>query len=200
MNAISPLERVARRERWLHFVIASALLLVLSLILDLLLAVREPDTSIEQFDWYRLVRVLGYLPTWIVVAIVLALVDLGRSRVRPWHLLVIVPAIAGLIVEILKPIVGRVRPRDSAGMEFNWLWNESQLPLSTASSHAAVAFGAALVLARLAPGSGWIALPLAGACAITRLVLGAHYLSDVVLAALIAWAITELFLPRRLWR
>jgi membrane-associated phospholipid phosphatase len=60
------------------------------------------------------------------------------------------------------------------------------------SSHAAVAFGGAFMLLRLFPGAGIIALLGATGCATTRILLGAHYLSDVLVAAALGLLASEL--------
>jgi undecaprenyl-diphosphatase len=53
------------------------------------------------------------------------------------------------------------------------------------SSHALVAFAGAAALARLFPRATPIWYALAVGCGITRLLSGAHFLSDVVVGALI---------------
>src|SRR5260370_30463795 len=75
-------------------------------------------------------------------------------------------------------------------------------PFSTAklglpSSEAAVAFAAAAMLARLFPESRVLWYGLALGCALTRVASGAHFLSDVALAALVGYVVTLTFSPRR---
>ena len=55
------------------------------------------------------------------------------------------------------------------------------------SSHALVAFGAAAVLSRIYPRARIIWWGLAWGCGLSRVAAGAHFLSDVVAAAVIGW-------------
>jgi membrane-associated phospholipid phosphatase len=58
-----------------------------------------------------------------------------------------------------------------------------------------VAFGAAFMLAYLFPRARWVWFALAAGCGITRVLARAHFVSDVVVAAVAALATTAL-----LWR
>jgi membrane-associated phospholipid phosphatase len=51
-----------------------------------------------------------------------------------------------------------------------------------------VAFGAAFALWRWSPAAGAAALALALGCSATRLLSGAHFVSDVYAAAVLSWA------------
>jgi membrane-associated phospholipid phosphatase len=77
-------------------------------------------------------------------------------------------------------------------------WDErtwSGAGLAFPSSHAAVAFGGAAILARLYPRARWVGYTLAVGCAATRVLARAHFLSDVVFAAglgwFVAWGLTR---------
>ena len=63
------------------------------------------------------------------------------------------------------------------------------------SSHAAVAFGGAWMLAALYPRAAPIALALAAGCALTRVLEGDHWLSDVVAAGALGWAVARACRP-----
>jgi len=78
----------------------------------------------------------------------------------------------------------------------------SDHPFSTAqlglpSSEAAVAFAAAAALARLFPETGLLWYALAAGCALTRVASGAHFTSDVVLAAFVGYAVVWILWRRR---
>ena len=146
-------------------------------------------------DWARLLRVMGFLPTWFVAALALYLHasadDPAAARQRSWYL-ALTPAAAGLIGEILKLLLRRERPEVHGGLYGFRAW--SDLPLSTAglawpSSHAIVAFGAATALARLFPRARWVWYVLAAGCAATRVLSRAHFLSDAALGALMGWCV-----------
>src|SRR5262245_63715529 len=73
------------------------------------------------------------------------------------------------------------------------------------SGHATTAFAMAAALASAAPGRRRIWLAIAGAIGASRVLLNAHFLSDVVGGAIIGWWgghlgqwLTDRFLPRRL--
>jgi membrane-associated phospholipid phosphatase len=174
------------------------------------LRVADPD-RLDRRDWVRVVRVMGYAPLWLGVAIVLWRADARRFAFgkRPAHLadrysravlLLLSVAVAGLLAEGVKLATRRLRPAETAdwpGYTVDWPAAEpwSSAGLGLASSHAAVAFAAALMLARLHPGLRRPLFALAVGCAWQRVAVGAHYLSDVVVAALIAAAVVA-----ALWR
>ena len=91
-------------------------------------------------------------------------------------------ATATLVVWGLKAIVGRARP---ALWEAQWYWGSS-FPSGHTLSTAAFATAAALCVARIWPRAGSLAMALAllwtGSVAISRLVLGVHWPSDVLAA------------------
>ena len=89
---------------------------------------------------------------------------------------------ATLVVWSVKAIVGRARP---ALWEAQWYWGSS-FPSGHTLSTAAFATAAALCVARIWPRAGTLAMALAvlwtGAVALSRLVLGVHWPSDVLAA------------------
>jgi membrane-associated phospholipid phosphatase len=148
--------------------------------------------DVYQEDWGRLLRVIGFVPTWLLAAAALALHDatpLRRLHRARAGLLVLAPALAGGVAELVKLAVRRLRPGELGEYVFR-PWTErtwSTGGLGLASSHAAVAFGAATVLARIFPRARAVWWALAWGCAFTRVAAGAHFLSDVVAAAVIGW-------------
>jgi membrane-associated phospholipid phosphatase len=158
---------------------------------------RERLPAIEAFDWYRLFRVCGYLPAWLAIGGALLL------HQRPWRsasfrpgqwagaLIIVAAALAGGIAEALRPLVGRLRPFQTDGVHrYHGLPDDPAMSASFggASSHVAVAFGAACMLAFLWPRAGIVALIMATGCAWTRVISGAHFASDAVAGALIGYA------------
>lgn len=89
---------------------------------------------------------------------------------------------ATLVVWGMKAIVGRARP---ALWEAQWYWGSS-FPSGHTLSTAAFATAAALCVARIWPRAGTLAMTLAvlwtGLVAVSRLVLGVHWPSDVLAA------------------
>jgi membrane-associated phospholipid phosphatase len=156
------------------------------------------DPRVNDREWGRLLRSAGYVPTWMLgaVALLLASARAGHGRAGRWRagVLLVAPALAGGVAELLKLAVRRQRPgADSPAYLFRpydvELWSTKGLGL--ASSHTAVAFGAAAVLARCFPGTAPVWYLLAVGCAATRVLAGAHYLSDTVAAAALGWLVAE---------
>jgi membrane-associated phospholipid phosphatase len=150
--------------------------------------------------WGRMLRVLGYAPTWAIAALGLVLRDRGRpprtslrKASRRGLLLFGCVCIAGLVAEGLKLVFRRERPGLTGGMHAFRAWSDQ--PFSTAqlglpSSEGAVAFAAAAVLARLYPEGAILWWSLAIGCGLTRVAASAHFMSDIVFAALVGYAVT----------
>lgn len=145
-------------------------------------------------DWHRLLRIAGYFPTWILLAVVLWRQLGTHARVGNWHpsIILLAPiALTAALSEILKIISKRFRPEILDGY-YGWRsWADS--PLSTGgiglpSGHAATALAAAFILCRLYPRSTPVWLLLGFGCAATRVIAGAHFITDVYLSAIIAYA------------
>lgn len=89
---------------------------------------------------------------------------------------------AALVVWGMKAIVGRARP---ALWEAQWYWGSS-FPSGHSLNTAALSTAAALCLARIWPRAGSLGMVLAvvwtGLVAVSRLVLGVHWPSDVLAA------------------
>ncbi len=190
----SPARRVLVRN------LAIAIVLVgLSLLADGWVAEHVRFGRVYETDWGRMLRNFGYLPFWMLAAIALALHDRGR---RDWWrrgaLLLAAPAVAGIVGELLKITVRRMRPPDVGSAYAFRAFSDHPLSsrgLGFPSSHAVVAFGAAAILSRMFPRARVVWYAAAVGCAVSRLLAHAHYLSDVVAAALIGIAVAAL-----LWR
>lgn len=202
--------RVRRRTEWVGGLALFGLGLVLAHLLDgpvyhLLLADKE---SVESADWYQLLRQIGYLPTWIVVALAMWLASGDRaSGDRAWGdralaagrgvRVVLAAVLAGLVAEVVKRLLGRERPDEGRYVFKPFLSGfADDSNLGFPSSHVAVAVGGCLALARVYPGTLWLMLSLGCGCALTRLLSGAHFLSDCVGGGLVAWVFARLLIPR----
>lgn len=148
------------------------------------------EARLERRDWYRLLRIVGYLPTWIVISAVLALGPGAALRARAW-LPAASAALSGLAAELLKLVIGRQRPLPDGTYAFKPFLSGfiDGSNLGMPSSHAAVAFGGAFALARLYPRTAPVALACALGCGLTRLLGADHFATDVYVAAGLAYAI-----------
>lgn len=155
------------------------------------------DPKVYERDWGRLLRIMGFLGTWVALAVAVALhegtdpVRRAIAKRRAW-LLFASAALGGAVAEAGKLLLRRERPavhdglygfRDFADRTF------STAGLALPSSHVLVAFGGAAMLARLYPRARWVGYTLAIGCAASRVMARAHFLSDVVLAAGLGWIV-----------
>lgn len=159
----------------------------------------------EREDWHRLLRVMGYVPTWIIVAVNFALIDWPKVRRMGWFramwrpgMLLLAVFLSGALAEIMKVLIRRERPGMHDGAYVMRSLFEDPFysgGLSSPSSHTAVAFAAGFMMVHLIPRAGWLWLVLAAGCAMTRVMAQAHFVSDTYLAAVMSWAVVHL-----LWR
>lgn len=154
--------------------------------------------AIYDKDLGRLLRIAGFLPTWGLAALVIGLADRAQIPPLPWRgwrrgaAVLLAPLVAGAVAEVLKVLLRRERPLDHAGAYVFRPWSDR--PFSTAglglpSSHTLVAFGAAAVLGELYPRTRWVWYALAAGCGVSRVLAQAHFLSDVVVAAVVGTVI-----------
>ena len=156
-------------------------------------------------DAHRLFRVMGFVPTWILAAVLLGMIDWPDVRKMGWFramwrpgLLMLAVLAAGLVSEVLKILIRRERPEVNDGGYGLRSWLEGPFHtggLATPSSHAAIAFAAAFMMCHLVPQGRWLWLALAAGCAVTRVLAQAHFVCDVYLSAVVSYMIVHL-----LWR
>ena len=149
------------------------------------------DPEVYEHDRGRLLRVIGYYPLWIAMGLALWLQARDRRRAL---LLGLVPGIGGLAAEVFKLLLRRERPGPHDGEYF--FRSFAERPFSTSglalpSSHALVAFSGAFILCKLYPRAWPVWVALGAGCALTRVQAHAHFLSDVVTAAVAAWMVVE---------
>jgi membrane-associated phospholipid phosphatase len=181
----------------------SALLLVASLLADRWVFRRVAVPDVYGSDLGRLLRVAGYLPTWLLGAAAFMLHDRARRPAPvggPWRrgaLLALAPVLGGLGAEGLKLLLRRERPGAHDGA---WVFRPFlERPFDTGglglpSSHAMVAFAGASMAAALLPRTAPVWLLWAAGCAATRVLTQAHFTSDVVVAGIAGALVTQLLL------
>lgn len=157
--------------------------------------------ALEASGWYWALRNVGDIRyAWFPLAIVLVLVDLRRRSegmkavMRRGVFVLLCTGLSGGLAELLKPIVGRYKPENTEGWyrlaplrERLTEWHD----LGVASSHAAVAFAGAFALSAILPRGAPLFVAAAVGCALTRLLAGQHFLSDVYVAVLIAYLVAR---------
>ena len=105
-------------------------------------------------------------------------------------------ASSGILVNILKIVIGRGRPRmvesegDFVFAPFTVDSDFASLP----SGHANTVFVVATALVALLPARRWALWTIATCLALTRVLVGAHFLADVVVGALLGIVTTRLWL------
>lgn len=211
----SPLTPVAIEERRFRWSAAGmAVVAIVGFFALLLLDQRlyhlfrvEDKAALERHSLYQLFRQVGYWPTWIAIGMAVGFHDAWRRAKRPPDVrpvertlpLLIGPGTAGLAAELLKIVLRRERP-DELGLAHFRPWSVDTFSgsgLGMPSSHAAVAFGAAFAVARVFPGAVPVVFVLALGCGVTRLLAGAHFATDVYVAAVVAYGLVSL--QSRLW-
>jgi len=184
--------------------LASALLFALACALDGWAYQHLRVDDVYGKDWGRLLRIAGFLPTWMLGSFALILHDHGATSPAPrrfwWRgmLLTVAPIASGLTCELLKIVLRRERPNLHDGTYY-WRsfadhpWSTGNIGLP--SSHTMVAFAGAGMASYLFPRTWPAWMLLAAGCAFTRVAAQAHFLSDVTLAAA-----AGLFVARLIWR
>ena len=177
----------SERSRWIRFLIIAVVAIACAHLLDATAWRSARLLSVNDKDWGRLLRSMGYLPTWGVIALGFWLQqhDHPRRTKHAWAL-VLGPALGGSLAELLKLTIRRLRPNPDL---FEYAFRPfADGPLSNRgmgmpSSHTLVAFAGAAVLAQLYPRARWLWYTLAAGCAATRVLAMGHFLSDTVVAA-----------------
>lgn len=193
-------------RRWVRPAAAAVALFVLALLADGWVFHHFTRTDLYDRGWARMFRMAGYFPLWAVVGLAIVLQDWAprtlqtlSTRARRGLLLFWSTALGGIVAELLKIVIRRERPGPNDG---DWVFRAwSDRPFGTAqlglpSSEAAVAFAAAAMLARLFPRGRELWYALALTCTLTRVVSGAHFLSDVVLAAIVGYLVSVILWQR----
>jgi undecaprenyl-diphosphatase len=160
-------------------------------------------TDFGQGGWF-----LIPIGSFIVLAALLATPAAGRignlvivSLIVRLEFIFLAVALPGLTVTIVKRLIGRVRPSDLGPFAYMpWSWQPAYA--SMPSGHATTAYAAAIAIGavwRRARIPMWI---FAAVIALSRVVITAHYVSDVIAAAFVgafgAILVRNWFAARRL--
>lgn len=189
-----------------RFLVAAIVAVVLAHLLDGWAYTHLVHKTFAETDLGRLLRIQGFLPTWILVGAALVLHDWPRrieaGAAAAWRrgaLLVGSATLGGGVAEVVKILIRRLRPGAGAGEYLFRPWAErtfSTSGLGMPSSHVLVAFAALAMLVRLFPRGRPVWYLLALGCAYSRVAAGAHFLSDVTVAAVLGIGTAELLVRR----
>ena len=177
------------RSRWIRFLLLAVVAIAIAHALDATAWRSARLLTVNDKDWGRLLRSMGYLPTWGVIALGYWMQQRDHPRRAAYaSALILGPALGGGLAELLKLVIRRLRPTPDA---FEYVFRPfadgpwSNRGMGMPSSHVLVAFTGAVVLAQLYPRARWLRYSLAAGCAATRVLAMGHFLSDTVVAAVL---------------
>ncbi|MCA9296440.1 MAG: phosphatase PAP2 family protein [Phycisphaerales bacterium] len=200
------MSRSRRVRRLLAITIAGIVGLVIVVMLDraLLHWAKAHGESFRKGELILLCRMGGYLPLWILAAVMLMLHDSRAACQRSLATcarglkLIMATGFAGMLAALLKIIIRRERPDfDTVPALVNHFRAYSEQPLyggglGMPSSHAAVAFAGAFVVSRYFPATRPAMLIFAVGTGLSRVMALAHYPSDVFVAMFVGYAAMRL--------
>jgi membrane-associated phospholipid phosphatase len=176
------------RVVWLLFIIAGITALLVAFFLDYRVAAWiSANSSPEVKQAMRIISRVGDWPAHAIIGVIgiaTAFLLKNKDWLRIFLAMLVALALAGLAARVIKIGTGRARP----SVKTEAPWNGPQLSSkyhAFPSGHTAssTAFFVALFLARKKIGGPLLLIPALIAC--SRMILGAHYLSDITMAAIL---------------
>jgi membrane-associated phospholipid phosphatase len=173
---------------WIALILLAILALIAAFLLDQTTSHWiNAHSSPELKRVMRIVSRVGDWPAHAIagaIGIAIAFAAGSKAWMRIFLAMLIALALAGVTTRAIKIATGRARP----SVKTEALWNGPQLSSkyhAFPSGHTAssTAFFVALFLARKKPGAPLLLIPIL--IALSRLIVGAHYLSDVTFAAIV---------------
>jgi membrane-associated phospholipid phosphatase len=189
---------IAGLRRWGLFFFAAALALLASFYLDAgaqVWVTQHQDPGLRNF--MRDVSRFGDWPEHVTLGLsllVLAYWRRSKKWMRIFAAMILACALAGTAARVIKISSGRARPNVQAEAEWNGpRFNPRYNAFPSGHTAASTAFFATLAFTCWRIGLGFLVIPLL--IAFSRMYVAAHYLSDVVCAALIG-VLTAYFVAR----
>ena len=188
MKTEAEITRSSPRKIWIALIVTAVIALIAAFLLDQ--ATANWITTHSSPELKRMMRIVSRVGDWPAHAIAgaigfaIALVMGSKAWMRIFLAMLIALALAGVTTRGIKIATGRARPSVKTEAQ----WNGPQLSSkyhAFPSGHTAssTAFFVALFLARKKIGGPLLLIPIL--IAASRMILGAHYLSDVTFAAII---------------
>ena len=149
------------------------------------------NTFNELTDFGRSGWSLTPIACLIVLAAILSTASAGRmtnlvltSLVVRLEFLFLAIALPGLFVTVVKGFIGRMRPSELGPFMYSpWSWQHKYASLP--SGHSAAAFALAIAVGVLWPRARLFVWTFAAVIGVSRVVIQAHYVSDVIAAAFV---------------
>jgi membrane-associated phospholipid phosphatase len=145
---------------------------------------------------WRLLRDMGEPTTTVLLLCVVGIYD--RRRLLGSAILLSSTTGASLASELIRCVTGRLRPdgeispgvRNIGENFFHFLGGFSHhRDLSFPSGHSTLAFATAATLCYFSPRGRWLFITLAAGCALTRVVMQAHFFGDVIMGSAVGWTL-----------
>jgi len=171
-------------------------LVIAVFLLAALLCIAFVDTAYERIDEpvesVPLVASISYIVTTAggrtggAILVLLVIILAGRRWKHIGRSILAGLVIQTATVEVLKPLTGRPRPPQCDGLSVFYGPAGSEFH-SFPSGHAAFAFMLATVAAAYFPRWRWLAYAGAGAIALSRVLLDRHFISDIIVGAVVGY-------------
>ncbi len=198
MKTEAEIRHVRSRKIWIALVILAVIALVAAFFLDQANATWINAQSSP--DLRRVMRMVSRVGDWpahaLAGAVGIAIASAVGSKVwmRIFLAMLIALAIAGVTTRAIKIATGRARP--SVKTEAHWngpQFSSKYHAFPSGHTASSTAFFVALFLARKKLGAPLLLIPVL--IALSRMIVGAHYLSDVTFAAIVG-VISALLIAR----
>jgi membrane-associated phospholipid phosphatase len=180
--------RAQPRRIWIAFVVIAVIALVAAFLLDQ--ATTHWISTYSSSELKRAMRIVSRVGNWPAhaiagtIGIAVAFAAKSKAWVRIFLAMLVALAIAGITTRAIKIASGRARP--SVKTEAHWngpQFSSKYHAFPSGHTAASTAFFVALFLARKKMGAPLLLIPIL--IAISRMIVGAHYLSDVTFAAIL---------------
>ena len=188
MKTEAEIMRAQPRRIWVALVVVAVIALIVAFLLDQ--ATAHWISTYSSSELKRVMRIVSRVGDWPAhmiagtIGITIAFAAGSRAWKRIFLAMLVALALAGVTTRAIKIATGRARP----SVKTEARWNGPQLSSkyqAFPSGHTAssTAFFVALFLARKKLGAPLLLIPIL--IALSRMILGAHYLSDVTFAAIV---------------
>ena len=188
MKTEAEIARAAPRKIWIVLIVTAVIALIAAFLLDQ--ATASWITTYSSAELKRMMRMVSRVGDWPahaiagVIGTAIAFAAGSKTWMRIFLAMLIALALAGVTTRAIKFATGRARP--SVKTEVHWngpRFSSKNHAFPSGHTASSTAFFVALFLARKKIGAPLLLIPIL--IAISRMIVGAHYLSDVTFAAIL---------------